>query len=157
MSISLLIVVVVLLCFLCCSCSCCCCGCMFICVYLCLSVFIFSHVCEEGRPRGREAFGEEGWVLQFQAMDLLWSRCGQEDLSGVQRHLLQRTQGSGWTFGGERFPDSWCSLSYGRLLLFGCGFVSFVYLQDYSNAIRRIIWRLECWRIGMCLYSFISG
>ena len=94
---------------------------------VCLSVFIFSHVCEEGGPRGRAAFREEDWVLQFQAMDLLWSRCGQEDLSGVQRHLLQRTQGSGWTFGGERFPDSWCSLSYGRLLLFGCGFVSFVY------------------------------
>ena len=123
-------------------------------VVVCLSVFIYSHVCEEGGPRGREAFRKEDWVLQFQAMDFLWSGCRQEDLPRVQRHLLQRTQGSGWTFGGGRFPNSWCSLSYGRLLLFDCGFELFT-LQDYSNAIRRIIWRLECWRIGMCLYSFI--
>ena len=25
-------------------------------------------------------------------------------------------------------------------------------LQDYSNAVRRVIWRLECWRIGNFLF-----
>ena len=66
---------------------------MLLCV---IDLFVYRDLCDERGPRSTETSWQEEGVFQLQAVDILWSRCRQEDLSGVQRHMLQCTERSDW-------------------------------------------------------------
>ena len=92
-------------------------------------------------------FNSKPWTFYGQGVD---RRICQE-CSGIccnaLKDLVGRLVEKGFLIPGAHSPTVGCCCLV-------VGFELFT-LQDYSNAIRRIIWRLECWRIGMCLYSFI--
>ena len=86
-------------------------------------------------------------------MDELWEDIRQEGLSPVCRALLWSAPGFCQQISRSRFSGCCLSVSHCKLLLLFF-LLLFYFLQDFANAVRRLIWRFECWRVGNVYFLF---
>ena len=101
---------------------------------------------EKRLGKGRGHFSSKVWTSYGKTVDRkVCSQCIGICCNAL-RDLVDRLVEKNFLIPGAQSPTVSCCCF--RLVVLCC-------FQDFSNAVRRVIWRLECWRVGNVCVLFL--